>query len=336
MSFAFDPGLFVEAVRSPDPAALPPESSLLDDVGALLAPVTLSMQSGVVARYQREDIGPGSSFQLGWGGADRFREVDGVAATSLSERRDFAAGSGLRLPGTLTFNANYRRTRSIALDARSERESRVTTWPDLRVAMADAPIPGVFSDQLERFSWSVGTLRTIRHTDYGGSLFQRRITEDHRIPIEVALEWSAGIVTRYRGQVGWGSGLDPTGETERNTMDHGLSIETRGTPGRGDMTEAESLRLSVLLTYATAVECRIVTGRTLCVDFIHQVSRGASLVVDTWFRGLEVGGQLGVVDRRSLTGAQLGFTQLQLGVWGRMLFEAGPIGRLLGDRRDPF
>jgi hypothetical protein len=294
------------------------------------------MQSGIVSRFQREVIDPGGFFQLGWGGTERFREVDGVAATTLSDRRDFSAGSGIRLPGTLTLNANYRTTRSVALDARSERENRVTIWPDLRVAMAVAPIPAVFGATLDRVSWSIGSQKTVRHTDYGGALFQRRSSEDHRIPIEVALEWSAGIVTRYRGQVGWGFGLDPTGETERNTMDHGLSVETRATPGRGTILEGEPVRLSLLLSYASTVECRIVTGRTVCVDFINQVSRGASLVADTWFRGIEVVGQVGIVDRRSLTGAQLGFTQFQLGIWGRMRFEAGPVGRLLEDRGDLF
>jgi hypothetical protein len=119
-------------------------------------------------------------------------------------------------------------------------------------------------------------------------------------------------------------------------MDHGLSIETRATPGRGVALGGEPMRLALLLSYTSSVECRIVTGRTSCVEFIDQVNRGASLVLDTTFQGVEVGGQVGIVDRRSFTGAQLGFTQFQLGVWGRMFFEAGPIGRLTGNRQDPF
>jgi hypothetical protein len=60
-----------------------------------------------------------------------------------------------------------------------------------------------------------------------------------------------------------------------------------------------------------------------------------SLSVDTWVSGIEVGGRASLVERRTFTGIQAGFTQFQLGVWGRLVFEAGPVGRL-GGRRDPF
>jgi hypothetical protein len=137
-----------------------------------------------------------------------------------------------------------------------------------------------------------------------------------------------GFSTQYRGQVGWGSGSDPTGITERETAIHGLSIETRLSPrgGLGSRVE-EPLRLSLLLEYSSVVECRIVTGRDSCVDFIDQVTRGVSLAIDTWVSGVQVGGQASLNDRRSFTGLQSGFTQFQLGVWGRMVFESGPIER---------
>jgi hypothetical protein len=48
-----------------------------------------------------------------------------------------------------------------------------------------------------------------------------------------------------------------------------------------------------------------------------------------------VGVQLSLVDRRSFTDLRSGLTQVQLGVWGRLLFEAGPVERLQG-AVDPF
>jgi hypothetical protein len=154
--------------------------------------------------------------------------------------------------------------------------------------------------------------------------------------MELSIEWMDGLTTQYRGQVGWGSGTDPTGVTERETADHGLAIETRLVPRRGvGGAVQEPLRLSILLEYTSVVECRVVTGRDSCVEFIDQISRGVSLTIDTWVSGVEVGGHASLIDRRSFTGLRTGFTQFQIGVWGRMIFESGPIARL-GDRLDPF
>jgi hypothetical protein len=57
--------------------------------------------------------------------------------------------------------------------------------------------------------------------------------------------------------------------------------------------------------------------------------------VDTWVSGVEVGGHASLVDRRSFTGLRTGFTQFQVGIWGRMVFESGPIARL-GDGLNRF
>ena len=72
----------------------------------------------------------------------------------------------------------------------------------------------------------------------------------------------------------------------------------------------------------------MVTGQDVCVDFIDQVNRSARLAVDTELSGLEVGAQVTVADRRSFTGLGTGFSQFQVGVWGRMVFESGPLERL--------
>jgi hypothetical protein len=159
---------------------------------------------------------------------------------------------------------------------------------------------------------------------------------DRRVPVEVAASWPSGLVARYRGQVGSGEGNDPTGVTDRDFVEQGISLETRFVPGGGlaDRIE-EPLRLSLLVEYGTNRECRVATGQSTCVDFIDQENRAASLTLDGVFSGAEVGVQLSLVDRRSFTDLRSGLTQFQLGVWGRLLFEAGPVERLQG-AADPF
>jgi hypothetical protein len=84
-----------------------------------------------------------------------------------------------------------------------------------------------------------------------------------------------------------------------------------------------------------AVECRVATAGARCVEFIDQTNRGVSLAIEAQVSGVEVGSQLSLVDRRSFVGLRTGFTQLQLGIWGRMVFEVGPVDRLEAGR-EPF
>jgi hypothetical protein len=298
-------------------------------VGGIVSPLAISVQSGTTTRFQREGVSPDAGFQLGLSGAQSFEELDGIPATALLDRNSLSSGSGLRLPGSVFVNVNYQMTRAESLDRRSERTSRLQTWPDLRAGIESLPLPTTVRSLVGRVSVSAGFERTRESLTYGAGVVQGRSREDHRVPMELAIEWVDGFSTQYRGQLGWGTGTDPTGSTERDTADHGIAIETRLVPrgGVGDQVE-EPLRLSLLLEYASVVECRIVSGRDSCVDFIDQVSRGVSVALDTWVSGIEVGGHASLVDRRSFTGLRTGFTQFQVGIWGRMVFEAGPIERL--------
>jgi len=301
-----------------------------------VSPLTVSLQNGITSRFHREAVDPGAAFQLGWGGSGNFQNLDEIQATSVVDRRSRSAATGLRLPASVFVNVNYQSTHAEALDRRTDRRTRLGTWPDIRIGVGDLPLPGSWRPVLTRVGFSAGIQRTRQATSYAGGTLQRRGREDHRVPMELSVEWMGGIVTRYRGQIGWGTGTDPTGATERSLVDHGVSVETRLVPrgGFGQPVE-EPLRFALTLEHSALVECRAPAGRDECVDFIDQLSRGVSLSIDTWVSGVEVGGRASLVERRSFTGIQAGFTQFQLGVWGRLVFEAGPVGRL-GGRRDLF
>ena len=304
-------------------------SGAVGAVGGIVSPMTVSVQDGISSRFYREAVDPGAAYQLGFGPSERFGEIDEVSATTLVDRRGVSSGSGIQLPGTVFVNVNYRRTRARALDRRSDRNSFSRTWPDIRTGVTEFPLPAALRRRLPRISMSAGVQEVLQEITFGGGIAQRRVRVDRRAPIEIALEWASGMIARYRGLLGRGKGNDPTGVTERDLVEHGFSVETRLAPASG-LAEAIGgpLRLSLIVEYAANTECRVVTGQQACVDFIDQTNRGASLALDTDLSGVEVGVQLSVVDRGSLTGLRSGFTQFQLGVWGRMLFESGPIEQL--------
>lgn len=335
-AFTVDPGTLLGELLGPEPEDRARVWRWIGTLGGAVSPVTVSLQDGVTSRFDREPVDPGAAFQLGWGPSGSFEEIGDVRATTLVDRRGLSSGSGLRLPGSFFFNVNYLEDRIRAVDRRSDRNAYSTTWPDLRFGVSTLPIPAAWRSRLPELSINVGLQENRQDISFGGGTFQRRIRVDRSIPIEVAAEWPSGLVARYRGRIGRGKGDDPTGVTERDLFEHGFSLETRLAP-RGGLAERieEPLRLSILLEYGGSTECRIVTGQMACVDFIDQVNRSASFTLDGRISGVEVGVQMSLVDRRSFTDLRNGFTQFQLGIWGRMVFESGPVGRLQ-PRREPF
>ena len=86
--------------------------------------------------------------------------------------------------------------------------------------------------------------------------------------------------------------------TERTLEEHGFSLETRLDPSGGLADRIGGpLRLSISVEYSENTECRIVTGQAVCVDFIDQINKGASLELGTELSGVEVGAQLSIADR---------------------------------------
>lgn len=338
LSATFDPESFVRSFGEPDPGTpVGLGRELLDLFGRTLSPLNATLQDGITSRFNRELVDPGARFQLGWSGIGGWRQVDGVPATTLVDRWSLSLGSGLRLPATLFTNVNYRKTEVLTLDLRSDRASQERSWPDLRAGFGEVPLPEAWEPVLRRITVAGGMQRVQSEVSFGGGQLQRRTVDDTRYPVEVSFEWLGGLVTRYRGRVGSGEGLDPTGRTQRSETEHGVAFETRLAPARGLGEQIrEPLRLSLLVQYARFDECRITAGRADCVPFLEQVNRGLNLSVDTRISGMEVGGQLSVVDRRSFVGLELGHTQLQLGIWGRLIFESGPVQRMDAERTRPF
>lgn len=322
-NFTFEPAQLVAGEESPG-------------LMGVLSPVSVSYQDGITSWYYREPLTPAAGFQLGLGGLESFSTQDGFRASSLVDRRGFSVGSGLRFGAGPFLNVNFEDSEVIALDRRAERVNRVQTWPDLRAGISELPLPGAWEGRVDRITLSSGWRRVRDDVTFGEATLQRRSRDELQVPSEVVVVWAGGLTTRYRGLVVRGDGRDPTGTTERSRHEHGLSIETRLTP-RGTLSDRiqEPLQLSLLLNWQELDECRVLVGGESCVPFQDQLERSANVSVGTRVADVDVGAQVAVIDRRSFTGMQQGFTQFQLAIWARMVFEAGPLG-MLGPGADPF
>jgi hypothetical protein len=288
-----------------------------------LSPVNVTLQSGLISGFFREDVDPGMGLQTGFVQSGGFRVLDGVRASTLVDRRALGVGTGIRLPSAFFVNLNLQNTRLRALDQRSAREARTRSWPDLRLGTSAAPIPEGLRGRISRIAFTSGVQR-VRESVHFGEGLQERTRVDLRVPSEITVELVGGFTTRLRSTVVVGDGRDPTGTTERFNQDHGISLETRFRPSGGLETRLdEPFRLAFIAQYTAQDECRIPSGRDECVPFIDQVNRSLGLTLDTVVSGFEVGGQASLVDRRTFTGFESGFTQLQVGIWGRMEFTAG-------------
>ena len=83
--------------------------------------------------------------------------------------------------------------------------------------------------------------------------------------------------------------------------------------------------MSLLGAYTGERVCRTTTASGACVAFIHQSGRTLNLSLDTSVRGVAVGLQASLDDRRSFIGQRTGSTQFSVGVFGQLEFNGASL-----------
>ena len=130
----------------------------------------------------------------------------------------------------------------------------------------------------------------------------------------------------YRGSLRAGGGKDPTGETQRDRSTHRVAFSsTVAVPGWLPFVFDRPIRASVVWGYIAERDCRQVSGLSSCVAFVDQLNRSLNLSVNTRIAGVDLGLNASFVDRQSFVGQRSGSTQLQLGLFGQFMFEAGQL-----------
>jgi hypothetical protein len=329
---SFDPGALSRVLAAAPTEGEADRRPLWARALEAVKPVTFTGSDGLFSRFDRDPVRPTGRYQFGWGGRRDFLLQGGDTAASLTDRtvRRLSGGLGVE---RVDVDVSWGRTEAIILDARAERTLTSETWPELRVRVDGLDAGAATAGTLRRLTLSGGVRRTRRELVFGQTL-QRRALDEWSVPVDVTLGWRGGLTTSYRGSVERGRGEDPTGGTERDRITHRASLSSAFLPpfglGQGGRGPPEPVRLSVLMSYVAERECRVPRFRPECVPFIDQLNRSVTLTLDTRVSGLEVGLQGSYTDRQSFIGQRRGFTQLQVGLFGQFLLEAGALGRLAG------
>ena len=294
-----------------------------DVVARLLSgirPFTLVWQDGITSRFHQAEVDPGVAFQLGIEDDDSFRFVDGDTAVFVTDRTIWTVRSGLAA-GPLVTDFGWARTRANTLDARSDRSVRIDVWPDVRFSLRDLAMPGGL-----RVSLGTGVQRTLRETSLGFGGQQVRTDEDLQLPADLTLTWAGDASLSYRGLFRAGEGKDPIGETQRERATHRVALSSSMVvPSWLPFVFDRPIRTAIVWGYIAERDCRQVSGRSSCVAFVDQLNRSLNLSVDTRIAGLDLGFNASFVNRQSFVGQRSGSTQLQLGLFGQFMFEAGQL-----------
>lgn len=306
----------------------------LTRIGEALDPISFTFQDALTSRFNRDPVSPGIGYQLGLGGVEDFRVMEGDTAAAATDRFGWTLGSAVRLSRGVRVDLGYRTLDEDVLDSRSERTVLTETWPDV-VATFDGP-QGIEKLRIDRVRVRAGYRKNVREEQFGGAAQQRRLREDWEVPLQVTVGWAGSSSVAYNGSLETGEGADPTGDTEREGNLHSFSLTSSFVPPLGIADALDRpVTLGLIASYRAERECRVARFRADCVAFIDQINRGVNLTLETSTRGFEVGLRASWTDRQSFVGLQTGSTQFQLGVFGQFLFEAGnlPAGPRQGSLR---
>ena len=303
------------------------EVAQLRTIISALRPITVTYRNGVTSRFNRDPVDPAYRYQFGWVDLDDFRYIGADTAATLTDRESWRLASGAALPGGAGVRVGYLWSNSEIFDTRSDRRTVQQTWPDVQATLPTVRLPSFTG--IQSINLSSGIVKTRREVTFGGRALQRRFDVDTQVPLDVSIQWLRTLVTSYRGAFRRGRGEDPTGDTERETESHRLSLSTQLLPAGALASRLDRpIRLSVLGAIRAESNCRITVAGDDCVAFVDLVTRTASLSLDTAAGGFEFGIQLSYDDRQSFVGQQTGSTQFQVGLFGQLDFSAGqlPLG----------
>ncbi|MDA0313146.1 MAG: hypothetical protein O2992_13640, partial [Gemmatimonadetes bacterium] len=323
-SFALDPIRLADSWLGSQELGETPGMTQLRTALQAMRPLTLTYQDGVVSRFSRDPVNPGTGYQFGLGSLDDFRVIEGDTAATLTDRSSWTGSTGATLPGGLGVTAAFQRVDAATLDTRSDRRVTQRRWPDLRGQLPALGMPAFTG--MRSVTVSSGIVRTERTTDFGGRGTQRRFDEARDIPVSISIAWRGTLVTGYQAQFQDGRGTDPTGDTERVQTTHRITVSSQFLPPLGLADRLDRpIRLSLLALYRSERDCRTTAARSECVAFVDQISRSLNLSMDTSVSGFEMGVQVSFDNRQSFVGQRTGSTQLQLMLFGELHFSAGTI-----------
>ncbi|MFN2569997.1 MAG: cell surface protein SprA [Gemmatimonadales bacterium] len=253
-----------------------------------VAPVDVSYSRQRASNFNRAGAAPALGYQLGIGGIDAFRRVDGLLAASALDNTIFTAGGAATLGFGLRANATYRRTSNVAWTLRSGEQvalrAQTRDWPNGSVAWSISPsksnigkvIPRVAAQVTYRQSQSAS-----QQPSFGSASSVLARTSDRLINPSVSLTLLGGVllstdVTRSRGERLSAGSLFRTTRDQQNA-----SISFSFRPPRGLGKWRSNIRTSAGYSVAGNTTCLRSAAQTDCVPYVDSRQTQAQLTMDT-------------------------------------------------------
>jgi hypothetical protein len=206
---AFSNGRRVETGAQLDPrrlaqAVLGDSSVIVGWLGRITGvDVSYSTQQG--SSFSRATDAPPTTYQLGLGGFNSFREVDGLLATSATQSTTLSTGGAAVLFLGLRANASYRLTQGTGWSLRADQQvplrNRTREWPNGALTWSLTPSRRFVGRLLTSISLRAGYRRaqTVIEQPTFGSPTNLTVnsTTDRSFTPSASLSWIGGVFTNF-------------------------------------------------------------------------------------------------------------------------------------------
>jgi hypothetical protein len=295
---------------------------------AALRRVEVGWGNSLESRYDRAAADPDFGYQLALGGRSAFGGLAPAGPSLLADRSHWTARGQLRLPGDIGMTLSFSDADGLQSGQRGERSERTREWPGVLAQWSGAPWSSLLGGLVRNASIAGGyTLQSRRMDDRASG--QLRSSRSSRIPFDIAVQWTNGFTTAYRGEWRLGAAVGPTASTEQVSADHSVSVGGAfHAPAALAPVLAAPIAVSLRYAHADQRECRLSFELSHCLPgaaFSGMRNRIWSAQLDTQASGMTFGLQLEHRDRASRTGSLSGHRQFSLNLFGQFNLNAGTI-----------
>ncbi len=293
--------------------------------------VQLSWTDAFVSDFRRETARPGLGYQLPLGGVESYRVVDGDTATRVVTSGSWSTSSGLLLPWGMVLAAEYRVSDGTGWTPRSQNEMETVEWPNLQFNWSRIPIPSFVRGAVRNISLRLGySERETEERNLGAD--QVRFRSETRIPASVSVNFAPGWQASYSWDHSESLSVDPAGRTESERLGQSVRLSAQLRPPSSWRSLSNPIRVNLGYRRDMTDQCRALGIATLgpetpqsCAPFTDLTVQSVDLTVDTDIQPFTLGLQASWRDQQSEIGQRPGSTQLNVNLFGRFLFQSGPI-----------
>ena len=261
-----------------------------------LAPLDFSTHTDLRSQFSRAGVDPSLGYELGMGGADRFRAIDGRAAVGASQIKRWRLASALRLPLGLSVAAAYttgtQATWAVRGTGQSETDQANTTWPDVTGRWSWTPrqklIQKILSSMTATASVRVVKSSTVQPpfaeglgtaVDTVGSL--RATQETRSLPVSLTLTWAGHVTTGFGYTVSRSLASQAGSLTQQDMTESSASLAFSFRPPYELLPLKSDIRTSLSYTTSGSKGCINLAGAGSCLSILDADRQQINFSMDT-------------------------------------------------------